>query len=304
MPTLHKTGACADDDVEQQIPERAAVTIEQPSKKRSRAQEPAGPDQNDGAFLVRALSKGLQILSLFDAEHRQWTLDEMAQQIGLPRMTAYRMARTLQSAGFLVMDPVTGRYHLGPALLAADYLSEGFAQLVTIARPYLVSLLERTDESATLAVEVDGVAVCVDTADTTRPFRREVAAMRIIGDTANVHGKLFAAFKPDDERERIIDSPHARWTQNTITDPEKLRDELAGVRREGVAFDMEERNLGTCSVGAPVRDQMGDVVATLSVVVPTGRFGPDERQVCGHAVKDVAASLSGFLGYAPGEREA
>ena len=278
--------------------------VKEPSGKERGVQETPASDRADAndALLVRALSKGLLMLGLFDAEQREWTLDEMVQQIGLPRMTAYRMARTLQSAGYLVMDPASGRYHLGPALLATTYLSEGFAQLVAIAQPYLACLVEQTGESATLAAEVDGVAVCVDTVDTTRPFRREIAVGRIIGDTANAHGKLFAAFKPDAERERIINLPHAQRTPNTITNPQRLWQELERVRSEGVAFDMEERSLGTCAVGAPVRDQTGEVVATLAVVVPTGRFGPEARQACAHAAKDVAASVSGFLGYASGGR--
>jgi DNA-binding IclR family transcriptional regulator len=290
-----------------EVPRSFAVTeIEQPPGKRTRAPATAiskGSNGND-AFQVRALYKGLLMLGLFDAEHREWTLDEMVKQVGLPRMTAYRMARTLQSAGYLVMDPATGRYHLGPAFLAAMYLSEGFAKLVDLARPYLVSLVEQTGESATLAVEVDGVAVCVDTVDTTRPLHREIAVGRVIGDTANAHGKLFAAFKPDEERERIINQPHAQRTPNTIVDPQRLRQELDAVRAEGVAYDLEERNLGTCAVGAPVRDQMGAVVATLAVIVPTGRFGPVEREVCASAVKNVAASLSAFLGYAAATRAA
>lgn len=270
-------------------------------RKRGSPRGVTGGADADDRFVVRALAKGLAMLSLFDAEHREWSLDEMVAELGLPRMTGYRMARTLQSAGYLVNDPVTGRYHLGPALLTSIYLSEGYAQLVDIARPYLERLVEQTGESATLAVEVDGVAVCVDMLASARPLKREVALGRVIGDTANAHGKVFAAAKPDEERQRIVAMPHARLTPKTIVDPDELAGELEKVRSEGVAFDIEERNLGTCAVVAPVRDQMGKVIATLGVVVPTGRFGPDERKACAQAVKDTAASLSEFFGYA-GER--
>ena len=270
--------------------------------KRGRTAVASGRPDGEDPFVVRALSKGLLMLGLFDAEHREWTLNEIVVQIGLPRMTAYRMARTLQAAGYLVHDPVTGRYHLGPALLATTYLSESYAQVVAIARPYLESLVEQTGESATLAVEVDGVAVCVDMVITARPNRRDVAVGRIIGDTANAHGKMVAASKPAAERERIANLPHAQLTPNTITDPHALLRELEKTRREGVAFDMEERNLGTCAVAAPLRDQMGDVVATLAIIVPTGRFGPEERDACAAAVKATAASLSAFLGHAGADR--
>jgi IclR family transcriptional regulator, KDG regulon repressor len=262
------------------------------NQRRAKPGEPG-----DAAFLVRALAKGLTILGLFDAENREWTLDEIAEGAGLPRMTAYRMIRTMESARYLVRDQVTNRYHLGPALLATMYLSEGYAELAAIVRPYLKDLTEKTGEASTLAIEVDGVAVSVDMVDTSRPLRREVAVGRIIGDTASANGKIFAAFTTGPEREAILAQPHPQLTPNTITDRKALAEELHRVAQEEVAFDIEERNLGTCAVAAPVRDQLGKVIAALSVIVPAGRFGPDEKQEYAEAVRSSAAALSAFLGY-------
>ena len=166
-----------------------------------------------------------------------------------------------------------------------------------IAKPYLRELVEKTGESATLAVEVDGVAVSVDLVDTPRPFRREVAVGRIIGDTANANGKVFAAFKIGSEKAALLAQPHPQITPNTITDPGLVERNSTQVARDGVAFDMEESNVGTCAVAAPVRDQLGKVIAALSIVVPTGRFGAAERPRYAEAVKVAADSLSAFLGY-------
>jgi len=273
-----------------------------PKPKRGRARETA--ERGDSQFVVQALAKGLAVLSLFDAEHREWSLDEMTARLGLPRMTGYRMARTLLAAGYLVTDDVSGKYRLGPALLAATYLSEGYAQLVAIAQPYLEALVEQTQESATLAVEVDGMAVCVGTVDSTRPHRREVAVGRVIGDTANAHGKMFAACKPDAQRARLLDAAHERHTPHTITDPDELARQLEEACRLGVAFDIEERDMGTCAVAAPVRDQTGKIVATLAVVVPTGRFDAEARATCAAAVTATAASFSAFFGYSGAGEEA
>ena len=145
---------------------------------------------------VRALARGLSILSLFDVDHREWTIDEIAEKTGLLRMTAYRMVRTLEAASFLVRDRATNHYHVGPAALALSYVSDGFTEFVDVARPFLEALAEETGESVTLAIEVDDLPVCVDFIDTTRPFQRLTAPGRIIGDLASVHGKIFAAFKP------------------------------------------------------------------------------------------------------------
>ncbi len=251
-------------------------------------------------FLVRALARGLSILRLFDVDHREWTIDEMAEQTALLRMTVYRMARTLESLAFLVRDPVTNRYRLGPATLAMTYVSEDHSDLVALARPFLEALVEETGESVTLAIEVDGIPVCVDTIDTLRPFKRQTAPGRIIGDIASVQGKMFAAFKPVREREAILARSHPRLTPNTITDPVALADELEQIRRENVALDIEGLYFSTCAVGAPVRDQMGNVIAAIAVVVPTGRFGPEEREHCKRAVQSTALSLSAYLGWNQG----
>jgi IclR family transcriptional regulator, KDG regulon repressor len=254
--------------------------------------------------MLRSLSRGLQLLSLFDSEHQEWSIDEMTQKTALPRMTVWRMLRTLEAADYVVRDPVTSLYHLGPAMLVSMYLSWGYTPLLRAARPYLEALSRNTEEHVTLAVEIDGAAVSVDRVDSPRFFHREMALGRIIGDTANAHGKIFAAFKSPAERTQILGLSRPQLTPNTITDPSALKLELERVAEEGVAFDLEERDIGTCAVAAPVFDQVGSVIATIAVLVPTGRFGLEERRSCAEAVRASAASLSAFLGYSPTARRA
>ena len=258
----------------------------------------ARPRESGDASVVRTLATGMALLSLFDAEHRVWSLDDMVERLGVSRITAYRMARTLQGTGHLVSDPSVGGYRLGPAMLAGIYLAEGFEQLVEVARPYLEALKQETGELAAIAVELDGVAVCADLVVSSRPYVLEIAVGRVIGDTANAHGKMFAAMKPEAERARVVRKRHPRLTPNTITEPAALAAEFERIRREGLAWDAEEHDLGTCAVVAPVRNQTGEVIATIGVVVPAGRFGPEAREACAAAVLGSAAALSEFYGYA------
>jgi len=248
---------------------------------------------------VRALTRGLSILGLFDVDHREWTIDEMAEQTGLVRMTVYRMARTLESTAFLVRNAATNRYRLGPAAIAMSYVHEAHSPIVQAARPFLEALVKETGESVTLAVEVDGFPVCLDIITTTRPFKRMTAPGRIIGDIATVHGKIYAAFKSPEERAAILDQPLARRTPHTNIDRTVLAAELDRAAREDVAYDFEGFYLGICAVGAPVRDQFGSVVASISVVAPRGRFGPVEQESCTRSVKKAAADFSAYLGWTP-----
>jgi DNA-binding IclR family transcriptional regulator len=248
---------------------------------------------------VRALARGLSVLSLFDVDHRAWTIDEIAARTGLLRMTAYRMVRTLEAADFLVRDVTTNQYHVGPAAISLSYVAEDQSEFVAHARPYLERLLELTGESVTLAVPIDDVPVCVSILNSARPFQRELAPGRIIGDLAAVHSKIFTAFASADRRAAVLAQTRRKHTPRTVTDPEALAVELDRVAEEGVAFDEEGLYPGICSVGAPVRDQLGAVVGALSVVMPAGRFGSAERDLCARAVKEVATEFSAFLGWNP-----
>ena len=250
-------------------------------------------------FSVRALTRGLSILCLFDVDHREWTIDEMVERTGLVRMTAYRMVRTLESMAFLVRDSATNRYRLGPAMLALCYVAGDQSEFVAAARPFLESLVEQTGESVTLAVEVDGFPVCVDIINTTRPFKRQTAPGRILGDIATVHGKIFAAFKSPEEREALLARPRTRRTPQTVTDRDVILAELDQVVKDDVAYDLEGYYQGLCAVGAPVRDQFGAVMASISVVAPTGRFGPAESAAFADAVRTAAGSFSAYLGWTP-----
>ncbi len=264
----------------------------------STREERSGSGDSD-PLTVRALARGLSILSLYDVDHREWTIDEIAARTGLLRMTAYRMVRTLEAAEFLVRETATNQYHLGPAAITMAYVAEDNSEFVEHARPYLEQLLKATGESVTLAVPVDDTPVCVAILDTARPFQRQSAPGRILGDLASVHGKIFTAFASPERRAAVLAQKRSKHTTHTVTDPKALARELEVVAKEDVAYDEEGLYLSICSVGSPVRDQLGNVVAAVSVVMPAGRFGPKERDLCTRAVKDVAASLSAYLGWNP-----
>ena len=178
------------------------------------------PEQDP--LTVRALARGLSILALYDVDHREWTIDEIAAGTGLLRMTAYRMVRTLEAGQFLVRDTATNRYHLGPAAITMAYVAEDHSEFTEHARPFLERLLETTGESVTLAVPVDGSPVCVSIIDSTRPFQREIAPGRIIGDLASVHGKIFTAFATPERRAAVLAQTRRRHTPYTVTDPKSF----------------------------------------------------------------------------------
>ena len=78
---------------------------------------------------------------------------------------------------------------------------------------------------------------------------------------------MLLAHAPADVQARVL-ATLPRITPYTVTQPGRLRRQLAQVLRDDYATTVEEMSLGACSVAVPVR-RSGEVIAALGVVVPS-----------------------------------
>ena len=271
--------------------------------RRRRRQDAEADDLDacggDYQFVVRALSRGLRVLALFNVDHPEWSLNELARTTHLHKATTYRMTRTMEAEGFLVFNPDTGNYHLGPAVIPLSYLAQTQSELERMAKPFLEKLAAESGETANLAIETEGAFIVIGSVLTSHTFKPSLPVGRVLTDLSNAHGKLFVALRPPEQWPKFLNRPQPATTKYSLTDRKQIEAELARVAEEGVAYDMEEHGLGVCSVAAPVRGPKGAVIATISVVAPKERFGPEERKRATESVKRAAAELSEYLGYSP-----
>lgn len=252
---------------------------------------------SDRAYSVRSLVRGVHILRCFDVNHPEWGLLELSKQTKLHKATAYRLVKTLESEGFLALNQITGKYHLGPALLRAAYLTSSHSELVRLARPHIERLALVSGETVDLTVWADEGALFVDEVLTSNPFKPAATVGRVFTDFGNAHTKVLLAFGPEDRRAKFLTKALEPRTPFTIVDPQKVADEINRIISEGVAYDLQEHTMGICAVAAPVRDSAGEVRASLGVVAPEERFGPMEMKKHTQSLREAASALSRDLGY-------
>jgi DNA-binding IclR family transcriptional regulator len=87
-----------------------------------------------------------------------------------------------------------------------------------------------------------------------------------------------------------------KYTKNTITDIENLKEYLKQVREQGYALDNEEVEEGLVCVAAPIFDLNKRAIAAISISGPEFRMKPDFQKYIPHA-KDTAAAISRQIGY-------
>ena len=69
---------------------------------------------------------------------------------------------------------------------------------------------------------------------------------------ATAVGKVLLAFSPTRITDRLIAKGLPEFTRNTITAPDRLRHNLASIRRMGMAVSVDELERGTSAVAMPV----------------------------------------------------
>jgi DNA-binding IclR family transcriptional regulator len=223
----------------------------------------AGNSTAPGASVT---SRALALVGAFDEEHRRLTLTDLAARAGLPLATAHRLVSELVSWGALARTP-SGDYVIGRRLWDLGLLAPFRAGLVELASPYLHDLYGATHATVHLAVR-DGTEVLY--LDRLRGTT-SVPIVSTIGSRLPMHatgvGKVLLAHAPPEVQQRVL-VDLKRITPYTITQPGRLRRQLAQVLRDDYATTVEEMSLGACSVAVPVR-RGDEVVAALGIVVPS-----------------------------------
>lgn len=209
------------------------------------------------------------MLGAFGTEARELTLSAIARRSGLALSTAHRVVAELLGWGALERGE-DGLYRIGLRLYEVGALAPRGVALRDAAMPFMEDLYEMTHEVVQLGVREGSEMVFTERL----AGRSSVGVHTRVGLHFPLHasgaGLVLLAFAPNDVQESVLSAPLERFTTKTITEPARLRAVLAETRRSDVAVSDGQVTLDSLSVGAPVRDASGAVVAAVSIVVRAG----------------------------------
>jgi DNA-binding IclR family transcriptional regulator len=243
-------------------------------------------------------SRLLQILFAFRPQRSQLSLADLCRHTGLPHATVRRLVHELVAAGALDRTP-DGRFAVGLRLWELGTLAPQSVPLRTVALPDMEDLHTALKQHVQLAVLEGYEAVVIERLSA----RKAIDLISSVGGRMPLHssavGKVLLAHAGRELITDVLDGGLERFTPATVTDPARLRAELAACRRSGTATVREELTGGADSVAARIVDSDGDVVAALSVVISSGSH--DLAAVMAPVLAS-AFSISRRLGWTPATR--
>ena len=249
--------------------------------------------------MVKSVFRAVQILDVLSSEGER-SVTEISKSLNFPKSSVHEIISTLLEAGILEKDTDRNKYSLGLKLFELGKQAQANLEISKVAVPSLRVLHEQLDETVHLTV-LDGKEVLyTECFESTKRLR----TYSVIGIRAPLHctavGKAILAYLDEVDVEEVIQSMGLpRFTENTITDRQRLDAEMKKIRDCGFAIDDMEHEDGVRCVGAPVRNYTGKVVASISASGPSQRMTSSRLEEIALLVMDRAGEISRRLGYKP-----
>lgn len=239
---------------------------------------------------TQAIIRAIKLLKAFTRTRSEFTLTELAREIGLTKTTAHRLLAALCSEGLVERVELSGRYRLGAGVFAmATNMAIG-RNLITASHPLLERLADEFGECASIEVLSAGEVIIVDEVE---PERRTAPGPNI-GTRWPLHatstGKVFLAYSRAGTR--LLHPPLQRYTERTIVDVEFLSQITGDIRTAGFATSLSELEDDFAAVAAPIMDSEGIVCGAVCIGGPAQRLHPDRLDSVGRRLRVVAQSVT------------
>ena len=217
----------------------------------------------------------LKIIEALSAHGREVAAAEL--DVDLPKPTLHRLCATLESEGFVIRDRQSGKLRPGTRALQ---MANGLQAIspVHIARHQLMkAVATEIRETLNLATAATDGMVYLDRVDTPWPLRFQLPIGTEVPFHCTASGKMFLASLSKHAFTGLLGSmTMTSEAPNTITDPERLRDEIAAIRKADYSWDNQEFMAGMVAFAVPIRDPEGRFACALAFHAPEQRIGFEE----------------------------
>jgi IclR family acetate operon transcriptional repressor len=220
---------------------------------------------------------------------------ELSSRVALSPASVHRMLTTLMSVGWVEQNSRTAKYRLGTRMLGIGSTGLITSPVIQNGRLFLNKLAEVTEHHSALSTLV-GLRV-IHLARTAGRESGRAGFEPGVSQPAHAmaDGKLLLAYLPPQERAYLYQVDGLRaYTPHTITDPDALETELAGIRERGYSVDHSERFENTQGVAVPVLDLDGKPLLAM-LCLGSARNDPSHDAWLAQQMHAVAREMSDHI---------
>jgi IclR family transcriptional regulator, pca regulon regulatory protein len=216
---------------------------------------------------IAGLEKGLSIIEAFDDQSPRLTASQAGARCGLTRTAARRYLLTLAHLGYVGSDGKL--FWLTPRILRLGHAYLESARLPRLVQPFLQRIAGGTQEVAYLGVLDGSDTVYIARSGAHRHMNTGyMLGSRIQAQVTAAGMAILAGLGEAASDAWLAQHTLRTYTPYTISRPERLREELDQVRRQGWALSEQQMELNFRGIAVPLLDRDNGVHGAISITMP------------------------------------
>jgi DNA-binding IclR family transcriptional regulator len=252
----------------------------------------------DSTKRLGGVTHALAVLALLKDAGGPLGVRQIARDIGISPTSVHRILKSFEAYGFVQQSVTERTYSLGWGLLAYSSAVLAMTQLATVAADSARTLRDTTRETVTVQERVGSDRVCVLSIEGTHELRRQVSLGRRLPLFAGASGRAILAFMKPEDIDRLLDSGPLRFAASgEVVDRAWIENDLEAIRRTGLALSVGETVAGVSSAATPILRFDGEVVGSIAVSGPAGRWTVNAITSHRDDLIDIGAQLSRRMGF-------
>jgi DNA-binding IclR family transcriptional regulator len=242
------------------------------------------------------VEKSVRLVDVLAQAPGKLSQSEIIEASGLSKSSVYRIMSILVGQGLVQFDKIDKQYSAGPKLISWARSAWQKIDLNVIEDQDLIKLSQETGLNVAVSVLSESTVTFIRTR-IPKPYKFAVK----IGGQSELHctaaGKVFLAYMTDPEQSAFFKAAKLeKFTENTITDEDILRDELMVIRQQGYAFSNREEFWQVRGIAAPILDYDDRIMAAISLWSPAHHVSAEGLVALAPKLMDVAAEISARFG--------
>jgi DNA-binding IclR family transcriptional regulator len=244
------------------------------------------------------IQRALGLLKLFAESDGPLAVRDVAAALGLPPSTSHRLLQQFISAGFVVVDPASKRYQIGPEMHRVAALVQSRSSLATTVQPFLDELTAACDEASLFAVfdRATATVAFVAKADSSQALSYRISLNTPVSAYWGSSSQVILAYLAEPDLRRVLAAAHPSPVggRPPMTE-DAFRAHLAAIAARGWILTKGEKLPGAVGTSAPVFGAAG-IVGSLTVTIPEFRFQASLAPRIQRLVVESAEKISVVLG--------
>lgn len=253
-------------------------------------------------MLIQSIDRAIAILELFK-NHKQLDLSEITEFIGLSKSTIHTIIKTLEENHILRKDEKTKKYQLGYSILELGLKQLAELDINNHATQPLKKLSHDVNKICSLGIWDNNsilITMRIDPYFNNAQGFSSVPPVRRKAAYCTSAGKIILAFLPKEVIEEYLNEVDLRpFTKNTITDRDKLIEELVQIKNQGYSIDRKEYVSYMMSISAPILGISGKIEGGISIYSSPDDYDEDSLNGFIDPLIRTAYEISIRMGYQP-----